>query len=333
MKTFIKKNTFTRTVGMSACALLGAIALFLSVSCGKEETKKFATIGTGGVTGVYYPAGGAISKMVNENPSYGVKLTVESTAGSVFNINALMKGEIDLGVAQSDRAYSAWNGLDEWENSKQTKLRSVFALHPEIVNLIVAADAHIKGCGDLKGKIISVGSAGSGTERNAEHALSTCGLTFNDIEKQHLKESESAQMLQDERIAGYFYTVGHPNGSIKETYAGTRKVQFIPFAEGLDALLAKNPFYVKAEVPAALYEPNATPVPSFGVKAVVLTSEDVSEDIIYAITKEVFLNIDKFKSQHPAFSELTPQNMLEGLTAPFHPGAIRYFKEAGLMAQ
>ncbi|MBI4356340.1 MAG: TAXI family TRAP transporter solute-binding subunit [Gammaproteobacteria bacterium] len=330
MTTQIKKNVFTRLVGFSTTAALIALTLFLA-SCGKEQDKKFATIGTGGVTGVYYPAGGAISKMVNENPSYGVKLTVESTAGSVFNINALMKGEIDLGIAQSDRAYSAWNGLDEWENNKQTQLRSVFALHPEIVNLIVAVDENIKSCADLKGKVISVGSAGSGTEKNAEHALSTCGLVPSDIKKQHLKESESAQMLQDERIAGYFYTVGHPNGSIKEAYAGTRKVQFVPFVDGVDALLAKNPFYVKAVVPVSLYEANAASVPSFGVKAVVLTSADVPEDVVYAITKEVFTNIDKFKSQHPSFSELTPNNMLEGLTAPFHPGAVRYYKEAGLM--
>lgn len=317
---------------MKQIVKLVTVATFLFLgACGQEGDKKFATIGTGGVTGVYYPAGGAISKMVNDNPAYGVKLTVESTAGSVFNINALMNGEIELGIAQADRAYLAWNGVGEWEGKKQEKLRSVFALHPEMVNLIVAEEENIKTCADLKGKVITVGSAGSGTEKNAEEALSTCGLTLNDVRKQNLKESESAQMLHDGRVAGFFYTVGHPNGSIKEAFAGGRKVHFVPFTEGVDALIAKSPYLIKTEVPVSSYQADAAPVPTFGVKAVLLTSADVSDDVVYAVTKEVFSNLEKFKTQHPSFANLTPQNMLEGLSAPFHPGAVKYFQEAGLM--
>lgn len=314
----------------SMMAAIAVGALLILGGCG-EKGSEFATVGTGGVTGVYYPTGGAIANMVNANKNYGVQLAVQSTGGSVFNVNALMSGDIQFGIVQSDRGFQAWSGLAEWqERGKQTKLRSVFSIHPELVNLIMAADAGVNTCADLKGKSISVGNPGSGTRKNAKDALSTCGLTFDDIDAHDLKAAEGAKMLQDGRIDGYFYTVGHPNGSIKEAYAGRRAVEFVTF-DNVDGLLQKHPYYVKEDVPVELYNANGKKASTFGVKATLLTSSDVDENTVYAVTKEVFENLDAFKELHPAFAGLSKESMLKGLSAPMHKGAKKYYKEAGLL--
>lgn len=296
---------------------------------------QFVTIGTGGVTGVYYPTGGAIAKMVNKKKKkYKIKATVESTGGSVFNINAVMTGDLEFGIAQSDRQYQAWNGISEWEKKgKQSKLRSVFSIHPESVTLIASADAGISSCKDLKGKRISVGAPGSGMRKNAKDALATCGLTFDDLGTvEGLKAAEGSKMLQDSRIDGYFYTVGHPNGSIKEASSGRVKVQFVPFTNTA-SLLKKFPYYANSMIAISNYPgvQNKKDNPTFGVKATLITSSDVSEDVVYAITKEVFENFDRFKRLHPAYANLTKKQLLEGLSAPLHRGAIKYYKEAGLI--
>ncbi len=296
---------------------------------------QFVTIGTGGVTGVYYPAGGAISRMVNKKSKvYNLKVTVESTGGSVFNINAVMNGDLEFGIAQSDRQFQAVNGLKEWEGKPQKKLRSVFSLHPESVTLIATDASGIKSLADLKGHRVAIGNPGSGQLGNARDALALAGLDEKkDIKAEYLKAVEAASALQDERIDAYFYTVGHPNGSIKEATAGRIKVHIVAIPD-VQPLLAKYPYYAKAFIPMKFY-PNATnkeaEVPTFGVKATLVTSADISDEIVYAITKEVFDNLEAFKKLHPAFSVLTKKNMLEGLSAPIHPGAVKYYKEVGLM--
>jgi TRAP transporter TAXI family solute receptor len=316
------------------------IALVLSIvftGCSKKEaaaSKTFVTIGTGGVTGVYYPTGGAISKMVNQKyDEYGIKATVESTGGSVFNVNAIMAGDLEFGIVQSDRQFQAMNGTADWADAgKQEKLRAVFSIHPESVTLLAADDAGINSFEDLKGKVVNIGNPGSGTRGNALDALEAYGIDpENDIKAESLKPAESAKMLQDGRIDAYFYTVGHPNGSFKEATAGARKTHFVAITK-VDSLLEQFPFYAASYVPAAEY-PSATNTgntDTFGVKATLCTSSDVSDDVVYAITKEVFENLDEFKALHPAFSVLTKESMLTGLSAPIHPGALKYYKEAGL---
>ena len=322
-----------------------SFAILLIIGCEKKQEKSkavadkskpkliYLTIGTGDLTGVYYPSGGAIAKMVNlKRSQYHIKATVESTNGSVFNVNAMMAGELEVAVVQSDCGYQAWNGLADWKKKgKQTKLRSIFSLHPETVTLIAAVDSNINSCSQLKGKRIAVGNPGSGTLQNSIDALSTCNLTIDNIKAEGLKASEGAKMLQDGRIDAFFYTVGHPNDSIIESAAGRRKVKFIPFVN-VEELLSTRPYYAKANIPIKLYPgiSNTADVPTFGVKATILTSSDVSEEAIYALTKEVFDNLEQFKNLHPALAILTKKQMLEGLTAPFHKGALKYLKEVGL---
>jgi hypothetical protein len=302
---------------------------------GTEVKTSFVTIGTGGITGVYYPTGGAIAKTVNSKKDvYGIRCTVESTGGSVYNINAVLAGDLEFGIAQSDRQYQAMNGLAEWaERGAQKDLRAVFAIHPESVTLVAAEDAGIKDIKDLKGKRVNIGNPGSGQRQNAIDALTTAGLDIEkDIITEGVKAAEAAGLLQDDRIDAFFYTVGHPNGSVKEASSGKREVRFASI-KSMEKLLEKFPYYAKSYIPKEFYPniKNEEDAETFGVKATLITSSHVPENVVYAITKEVFENLETFKDLHPAYKVLTKENMLEGLSAPLHKGAIRYYKEAGLM--
>ena len=315
--------------------LVFGFVLFMGATPSTVHAKTtFITIGTGGITGVYYPTGGAIAKMVNnKRKEYGIRATVESTGGSVFNVNAVMSGDLEFGVVQSDRQYQAVHGLEEWKDAgPQKDLRAVFSIHPESVTLVAAVDANIKDIKDLKGKRVNIGNPGSGQRQNSIDALSAVGLDYEkDLQAEGIKAAESAGLLQDGRIDAFFYTVGHPNGSIKEATSGKRKVRFASIL-GIEKLLEKYPYYAKAVIPIEFYPGavNDADVPTFGVKATFVTSAKVPDKVVYAITKEVFDNLDEFKKLHPAYSVLTKQNMLEGLSAPIHPGAMKYYKEAGL---
>jgi len=329
-------------------ALIFGFALVMG--CSQEEQAKteekaaaqmpakttFVTIGTGGITGVYYPTGGAIAKMVNKKKDeYGIRATVESTGGSVFNVNAVMAGDLEFGIVQSDRQYQAINGLAEWEDKgKQEDLRAVFSIHPEAINLVAAVDAGIETMEDLKGKRVNIGNPGSGQRQNSIDALNAVGINHEtDLTAESVKAAEAPGLLQDGRIDAFFYTVGAPSGAIKEATAGARKVRFVPVTgSGIDKMIAEHPYYAKAKIPISLYPgaQNDADVETFGVKATLVTSAKVPDNIVYAITKEVFDNFDEFKKLHPAYAVLTKENMLEGLSAPIHPGAMKYYKEAGL---
>lgn len=306
-----------------------------SQTTGNERT--FVTIGTGGVTGVYYPTGGAISRMINKKfDTYKIKATVESTGGSVYNINAVLGGDLQFGVAQSDRQYQAIHGEKEWsEAGPQKDLRSVFSIHPESITLIASEDSGIEEIKDLVGKRVNLGNPGSGQLGNSRDALAAFNISEDDINANYVKAVEAPGLIQDERLDAFFYTVGHPNGNIKEATSGRIKVRIVPI-EGMeiDELIKKYPYYAKSFIPSSLYPSavNSSDIPTFGVKATFVTSIKVSEDIVYAITKEIFENFEEFKKLHPAYQVLTKESMLKGLSAPLHPGAVKYYKEAGLMS-
>lgn len=296
----------------------------------------FVTIGTGGITGVYYPVGGAIAKIVNQKrKEYGIRASVESTGGSVYNINAVLSGDLEFGIAQSDRQYQAWHGLADWDGKPQKKLRAVFSLHPEIVTLVASDSSGIQSLQDLKGKRVNIGNPGSGHRGNALDILAAAGIDWQkDIKAESLKAAEAPRMLQDGRIDAFFYTVGHPNGAIKEATSGKRRVHFVPVT-GMDALLQKHPYYAEATIPASLY-PMATgekDVPSIGVVTTFVTRENVQLDVVYAIVKEVFANLEDFKTLHPALQTLTAESMLSGISAPLHPGAKKFYLEQNLLKE
>lgn len=296
----------------------------------------FVSIGTGGVTGVYYQVGAGISKLLNARQSeYGVTASFQATGGSVYNINALMSGAMEIGVAQSDRQYQALNGLAEWrERGPQSKLRAVCSMHPEAVTLVASVDSGIRSLEDLRGKRVNIGNPGSGQRGNALDILNAAGIDpDSDLHAENLKAAEAPKMLQDGRIDAFFYTVGHPAGAITEATAGRRQVRFVPIV-GMDALIEKAPYYAEATIPIALYPKaaNTADVATVGVMTTVVTAEDIPETVIYAVTREIFENLDALRAMHPAFETLTRENMMtKGISAPFHEGAKRYFREKGYM--
>ena len=321
---------------MKRTAILFIILLSGLFLASEAFSRTFVTIGTGGVTGVYYPTGGAISRMVNKkSKEYGIKATVESTAGSVYNINAVISGDLEFGVAQSDRQFQAYNGLAEWaEKGPQKNLRAVFSIHSESITLIAAAASNIKNVKDLVGKRVNIGNPGSGQLQNSKDVLTAFGVSLDAINAEQVKAVEAPGLLQDEKIDAFFYTVGHPNGNIKEATSGRIKVNIVPISGlSIEPLLNKHSYYARATIPVEFY-PNAentADIQSIGVKATFVTSARVDENIVYAITKEVFENLEEFKKLHPAYGTLTTENMLQGLSAPIHKGAMKYYREAGLV--
>ena len=317
-------------------ALLTMILLSLIIGCGGGEAKQsFVTIGTGGVTGVYYPTGGAISRMVNAKyDEYGIKATVESTGGSVYNINGVLSGDLDFGIAQSDRQFQATNGLAEWEaEGPQKDLRAVFSVHPEAVTLIASVESGITSVADLKGKRVNLGNPGSGNLQNALDVLAAAGLSESDVQAENVGAVEAPGLLNDGRIDAFFYTVGHPNGNIKEATAGRAKVRIVNIdGEVLKALTDKFSYYAEAKIPSKEYpmSANTSDPTTVGVTATLVSSVKVPDDVVYAITKEVFENFESFKTLHPAYQVLSKEDMLKGLSAPIHKGALRYYEEAGL---
>jgi TRAP transporter TAXI family solute receptor len=317
-------------------ALLLGFFFFTGPAPTNVHAENIVTIGTGAVTGVYYPTGKAIAKIVNKKgKEHGVQVKVESTGGSVFNVNAIIVGDLEFGIVQSDRQYQAWNGIKDWKDrGPQKKLRSICSFHSESIVLIAGDDTGIETLIDLKGKHINIGNLGSGSRGNAIDAMLSCGIEWRrELSAEGIRAADSAKLLQNGRIDAFFYTVGHPNESIKEATAGKRKVHFVPLTgDCIDQLVAKWLYYAKAYIPISFYPMarNKENVETFGVKATFCTSADVPENVVYIITREFFNNLEDFKKLHPAYGVLTKHNMLEALSAPIHPGAMKYYKEAGL---
>jgi len=320
----------------AALVLSGGLLLALMSSPLRAE-ERFVTIGSGDTTGVYYPVGATIAGLVNaKRAEHGIRATVESTRGSIFNLNAISSGYLELGLAQSDKQFQAVMGMNEWSaKGPQNDLRSLFSLHHETVNLVAAVDSGIKSLADLKGKRVNVGNPRSGQHQNALDALRAAGLVpGTDLVIETSFATEAPRLLQDGRIDAFFCTLGHPSGTLKEAVTGARKVRFIPITgPGIDKLVAQNAYYIRTKVPVARHYAEAeggADIETFGLVATLNASARVPEEAVYQLTKAVFDNFDRFREGHPALQDLRREHMLTGLAAPIHPGALRYFREAGL---
>lgn len=316
--------------------ILGALAAgamaFGAHGAVAEET--FITIGTGGQTGVYYVVGQSICRLVNRGTGdHNIKCTAPSTGGSIDNINAIKNGDRQMGVAQSDWQFHAYNGTSKFEGDKYDKLRAVFSVHGEPFTVVARADAGISSFDDLKGKRVNIGNPGSGQRATMDVVLNAKGWTTGDFAlASELKAAEQAGALGDNKIDAMIYTVGHPAGAIQEATTTTdAKLVSVDGAE-IQKLVDENPYYATATIPGGMYKGNDADVSTFGVKATFVSSTDVPEDVIYQVVKAVFDNFDRFKRLHPAFANLTEEQMIaDGLSAPLHPGAERYYKERGWM--
>ncbi|SHF24197.1 TAXI family TRAP transporter solute-binding subunit [Vibrio gazogenes] len=314
---------------------LSAIAAAAIGASAVVSAQEFITIGTGSVTGVYYPTGGAICKLVNKDrKEHNIRCSVESTGGSIYNVNTIRSGELDFGIVQSDWQYHGYHGTSKFaEQGPYKKLRAMFSLHTEPFNVIARTDAHINNIKDLKGKRVNIGNPGSGDRATMQVVMEKMGWTKDSFKlTSELKGSERSQALCDNKIDAFIYVVGHPNGSIKEATTSC-DAKLVPVTgPEIDKIVAENPYYTYTDVPAGMYRGTDQDVKSFGVAATLVTSADVPDKVAYNVAKAVFENFDTFKRLHPAFAHLKKEDMVKaGISIPLHPGAVKYYKEVGLL--
>jgi TRAP transporter TAXI family solute receptor len=294
--------------------------------------QKFVTVGTGGVTGVYYAVGGAICRLMNKDRAKtGIRCSVESTGGSAFNINTIQGGELDFGMAQSDVHYNAIKGEGQYKDKAFGDLRSVYSVHPEPFTVLARKEANIAKFEDFKGKRFNVGNPGSGTRVSMEQLIGAMGWKLSDFSlASELKADEHGPALCDNKIDGFYYGVGHPSANIQDptTTCGAKLVPLTGAA--VDKLVKENSYFAKATIPGGMYANNPNPTETYGVMATLVTSAKVPDDVVYNLVKATFDNFEEFKKLHPAFASLEPARMVkDGLSAPLHPGAAKFYKEKG----
>ena len=317
-------------------AILASFVLLVLATPSFAKDDESITIGTGSLTGVYYPAGGSICRLVNVGrKEHGIRCYVDPTPGSIYNINALREGDINFGLVQSDWQYKSYSGDDVFaDKSPFSNLRSVFSLHSEMFTVAVSKDSGIKSFADLKGKRVDIGDAGSGMRATMQELMTLHRWTLASFAKaSEMKPADAAHALCDKKIDAMVFTAGHPNGLIQEITANCG-AKLIP-VEGkeVEALLTSNPYYSRTAIPGGMYAGNAQNTSTFGVKATLVTTAEMNEEVVYQLTKSVFENFDSFKTLHFVFATLDKERMASaGLTAPLHPGALRYYREVGLIA-
>ncbi|WP_269582025.1 TAXI family TRAP transporter solute-binding subunit [Roseibium sp. Sym1] len=310
---------------------------FLSLfgpALGQEAEQQFVTIGTGGVTGVYYPSGGATCKIVNRSRAeHGVRCSVETTFGSIVNIEKIRDGEIDFGYVQSDWQYHAFNGTSVFEEAGPFEdLRSVFSLHREVATVVVRDESDFRNFNDLKRARINIGAAGSGSAASWGALISRLGWTEADQNSlSDLNTSQLAEALCSGTIDAYFVLIGHPASLIEETQQQCDIRLLGIEGDAVTRLLDEAPYYMAAEIPADLYGMNET-VRSFGVLATFVTSSKMPEDIVATMVQALFDHFDSFRRLHPALNNLVVEDMVgTAMAAPLHPGALTFYRERGLL--
>ena len=296
--------------------------------------QQFISIGTGGITGVYYPTGGAICRLVNKNrKEHGIRCSAESTGGSIYNINTIRAGELEFGVAQSDWQYHSYHGTSKFEDQGPFEnLRAVFSVHPEPVTVIASDASGINTLTDAKGKRLNIGNPGSGTRGTWEVIEEALGWERSDLRlAAEMKSAETGQAVCDGKIDAYFWLVGHPSALTQESLVTCDAHLVHVEGPAIDKLVADNPYYRTASIPAGMYN-NESDIKTFGVGATFVSSADVPDEVVYVVVKAVFENFDDFKKLHPAFANLSEAEMIsDSLSAPLHPGAIKYYMERGWM--
>jgi len=319
----------------TACIVLSLLISGLVFSLPTVAGSQLVSLGTGGITGVYYPAGGAICRLVNSTrQQHGIRCAVQSSPGSVANIKRVRNGELDMGLAESGWIYHAWNGSDLFiDQGPDRKLRTLLKLFPEYLTVLAHPDAGVEQFVDIRNKRINIGKPGTSQRSTLSSLMRGSGWSLSDFAVAlSLEPAEQASALCDRRIDVMIYTVGHPSGATKEATRDCGS-KLIPVTGGVaKSLMADNPQYLPITLAGGFYSANPEDVTTLGVSATFFTDDDLPEDTAYAVVKSLFEQFDRFQAMHPAFAELDPQQMVAGpYPAPLHPGAERYFREAGLL--
>lgn len=294
---------------------------------------KYVSVGTGAITGVYYPAGGAICRLVNRGrKDHGIRCSVESTGGSVSNLNAVRSKMLDFAIVQSDWQYHSYYGTGFFADQEPfSELRSVFSLYTETLAIAVRASSNIKTITGLKGKRVNYGMKGSGMYATMEMLMAAKGYSEKDFkEVTNLRPSEQPKALCDGEIDAMVYMSGNPNGVLQEA-AQTCRIRILNIdKKTIDKVIEQNSFYVRAKIPGGMYPRNSKNINTFGVRSTLVTTKNTSKDIVYEIVKAVFDNFDNFKTLHPVFSSLNKKAMMRSGDIPLHEGSVEYFKEKNL---
>src|SRR5690606_21571541 len=291
------------------------------------QRTQFITIGTGGTAGVYYPLGGAMAEIFNQNVR-GVNVSVQATGASVANVNMIAQGQVELALIQNDIAFYAVNAQEMFQN-RIGNLRGITTLYPEVIQLVARADAGIRSIADLKGKRVAVGDAGSGTEANARQILAAAGITYNDITVRYLSFAEASNNLRDGHIDAAFVTAGIPTAAIQDVAAGRDIVLVSVGADLAAALQEEYPFYIPVTVPGGTYSGVNDDVPTVAVGAMLAVRAELSEDLVYNLTKALFENLPRLAQAPVRGGDVSLETAQDGMSLTLHPGAARYYAEVG----
>ena len=313
---------------LSILSVLLVAVISLIAGCGGDSAgeKKFLNIATGGTAGTYYPIGGAMAEILNNNIQ-GMNASAQSTGATVANINMLKEGSVDLAIVQNDITYYAANGVEMFKDKKVGNLKGIATLYPETCQIVTLESTGIKSIAYLKGKRVAVGAMGSGAEANARQILEAYGITYDDIDEQFLSFSEAASALKDGNVDAAFVTAGYPTAAVQDI-ASQNKVRLLPIeADKADALIAKYPFYTKVVIPAGTYAGFEEEVPGISVMAMLVCTDKVDEQLGYDITKALFSNLDRIKAAHSVGKLITKEGAMEGMPIQMNAGAEKFFKE------
>ena len=305
-------------------------AVVLLAGCSKANAKKDYILATGGTGGTYYPFGGAIANIWNTKIE-NMNVTAQATGASAENLRLINKGDAEFGTVQNDVMDYAFNGTDMFAGEKLSNIATIGTLYPEVIQIAVSENSGINSIYDFKGKRISVGDAGSGVEFNAKQIMEGYGLTFNDIKKSNLSFKESAEAIQNGTLDGCFITAGVPNAALQEL-AFSAGLKLIPVSGNEAAtVMDKYGYYTATTIPGGTYKGSGEDVPALAIKATLAVSASLDEDTVYEMTKALFENLQELGNAHAKGKEVSAASAVTGVSVPFHPGAVKYYKEIGLM--
>ena len=309
--------------------LAGTCLVFSLLGCSKNTARKNYILATGGTGGTYYPFGGAIANIWNTNVK-NMNVTAQATGGSAENLRLISRGEAEYGIVQNDVMDYAYKGTDMFEGQKLPNLKAVGTLYPEVVQIAASIKSGIKTVDDLRGKRVSIGDVGSGVEFNAKQILEGYGISLSDIQRNNLSFKESADGLQNGTLDACFVTAGVPNSALQEL-AFTNGLVLIPVdGETADKICREHSFYTKTVIPAGTYKGTDTDTAALAIKATLAVSARLDEDTVYEMTKALFENLPSLATAHAKGKEVSAKAAVTGISVPFHPGAEKYYREAGI---
>jgi hypothetical protein len=309
-------------------AILFFFAILLSSPAISDE-KIFLTIGTAGETGVYYPTGGSICRMVNRGEArQEMNCKIEATEGSQANLEGLRDGTLDFAIVQSDILYKAYNGLGDYSGEKKMdNLRVVFSLYSEPFTLIARKNSGITGLASLKGRRVSLGTVGAGMRATTERLFKLKGWDESYFAAV-VNDADQVKTFCDRRVDALVYTMGHPNSLVQKMTKDCNAVIIGISDTEIDKLVKDNPFYFPATIAGGMYQGNPGDLRTFGVKAVLVTTKETSEEVVYNLVKSIFTKLDDFKTLHPVFANMSREAMSTASAGvQLHRGSEKYFSE------